>query len=70
VKIGNVPAPMVRMLSLLMRPFQPGLSQVMGWALHTDSHDASFDPTPTLAKYPIPMTSLPEFIQAQVTKYS
>jgi uncharacterized protein YbjT (DUF2867 family) len=69
VKIGNVPAPMVRMLSLLMRLFQPGLSQVMGWALHTDSHGAPFDPAPTLAKYPLSMTTLPEFVRAQVENH-
>ena len=69
VKVSNLPAPMVRMLSLLVRPFQPGLSQVMGWALHTDSHDASFDPTPTLAKYPLSLTTLPEFVRAQVENH-
>ncbi len=66
VKIGNVPRPMVRILSAVMWPFQPGLSQVMRWALHTDSHDASFDPAPTLQQYPIEMKSLETFVAEQV----
>jgi len=66
VKIGNVPRPVVRILSAVMWPFQPGLSQVMRWALHEDSHDNSFDPTPTLQQYPIEMKSLETFVAEQV----
>jgi uncharacterized protein YbjT (DUF2867 family) len=68
VKIGNVPRPVVRILSAVMWPFQPGLSQVMRWALHEDNHDNSFDPTPTLQKYPLPMKSLETFVAEQVAR--
>jgi uncharacterized protein YbjT (DUF2867 family) len=66
VKIGNVPRPVVRILSAVMRLFQPGLSQVMGRALHEDSHDNSFDPAPTLQKYPLELTSLETFVAEKV----
>ena len=66
VKIGNVPRPIVRILSAVMWPFQPGLSQVMGWALHQDSHDNSFDPGPTLQKYPLELMPLETFVVEQV----
>jgi hypothetical protein len=56
----------VRILSAVMRLFQPGLSQVMGRALHEDSHDNSFDPATTLQKYPVELTSLEAFVAEQV----
>lgn len=68
VKIGNVPRPVVRILSAVMKLFQPGLSQVMSWALYEDDHDNSFDPSAALQKYSLEMKSLETFVTEQVAQ--
>jgi uncharacterized protein YbjT (DUF2867 family) len=66
VRINHMPRPVVRIMSGVMRPFQPGLSQVMRYALHEDTSNATFDPTLTLQSYPMALTRLEDFVQAQL----
>ena len=61
-----MPRFMVRAMSTLMRPFQPGMSQIMRYAVLEDIHGSPFDPTPTLGKYPVKLATLEEFVQDQL----
>jgi len=46
----------------IMRPFHPGLSQIMQFSIYDDTTDNSFDPGPMLAAYPaIKFTQLEEW---------
>lgn len=65
VKIGNMPRGMLKVMSVLMKPFQPGLSQIMGYAYLEDIHGSPFDPGPTLKKYPVELTPIEQFIEQQ-----
>ncbi len=67
VKIGHMPRFMLRTMSTLMRPFQPGMSQIMRYALLDDVEGSPFDPTPTLEKYPVELMELEDFVQQQLT---
>jgi uncharacterized protein YbjT (DUF2867 family) len=61
-KISHVPRGVLRVMSPLLRPLHPGLSQVMALALHDDMHDTSFDAGPLLTRYPLQLTGLEDWI--------
>ena len=65
VKIGNMPRGMIRVMSTLMKPFQPGMSQIMMYAYLEDVNGSPFDMGPTLEKYPVELTSIEQFIDKQ-----
>jgi hypothetical protein len=43
---------MLKVMYRIMRPFHPGLSQIMQFSIYTDTTDNSFDSGPMLANYP------------------
>jgi NADH dehydrogenase len=62
-KVSHVPRLVLRVMSPLLRPFHPGLSQVMAFALYNDTHDTSFDAAPLLRQYPMELTRLEDWIE-------
>lgn len=65
-KVSHVPLAMLRLMAPVVRPFHPGLSQVMASSIWFDTTDQTFNPRPTLRKYPIPLTRLEEWVEKQV----
>jgi uncharacterized protein YbjT (DUF2867 family) len=63
-KISHVSRGLLRVMSPLLRPLHPGLSQVMALALHDDVHDTTFDAGPLLKRYPLQLTRLEDWIEA------
>jgi len=61
-KVSHVPVPALQVLYRLVRPFHPGLSGVMQISILADRTDQTFDPSATLARFPIELTRLEEFI--------
>lgn len=66
VHITHVPLALLQIMSPLLKPFHPGLSQVMALSILTDTADMTFDPTPTLAQYPVPLTRLEDWVRVRV----
>ena len=62
VKVSHVPRVALRVMSPLLSPLHPGLSQVMALALYEDTHDATFDAAPLLRRYPLALTGLEDWI--------
>jgi hypothetical protein len=65
-KVSHVPLAMLRLMAPVLRPFHPGLSQVMHTSICNDTTDQTFDPRPTLRKYPMPLTQLKDWVEKQV----
>jgi uncharacterized protein YbjT (DUF2867 family) len=65
-RVSHVPRPVLRVMSGLLRPLHPGLSQVMSYALYDDSHDTPFDAAPLLRRYPIELTRMEDWIAQNV----
>jgi uncharacterized protein YbjT (DUF2867 family) len=61
-KISHVPRAMLRVMSPVLRPFHPGLSQSMAFALHDDLHDTTYDAALLLRRYPLQLTRLEDWI--------
>jgi uncharacterized protein YbjT (DUF2867 family) len=67
-KVSHVPLGVLRVMAPVIRPFHPGLSQVMYTSIWQDTTDQTFDPRPTLRKYPIPLTKLKDWVEKQVAR--
>lgn len=63
VSITHVPLAVLRVMSPLLKPFHPGLSQVMALSILTDTADMTFDPSATLRQYPAPLTRLEDWVR-------
>jgi len=66
VRITHVPLAVLRVMSPLLKPFHPGLSQVMALSILTDTADMTFDPSATLRQYPLPLTRLEDWVRGRV----
>lgn len=51
-KEGHVPLPMMRLMSVLMRPLKPTLARLAETAIVMDRFDMTFDPTDMRTRYP------------------
>jgi uncharacterized protein YbjT (DUF2867 family) len=58
-KVSHVPVPMMRVISAVMKPFNPAMAAIIQAAVVMDTRDMTFDPSETRRRYPsIPMTRL------------
>lgn len=58
-RIDHVPVPVLRLMSVLLRPFRPGLAGMIGAAVVMDTRDMRFDASATARRFPsITPTSL------------
>jgi uncharacterized protein YbjT (DUF2867 family) len=63
-KASHVPLPIMRLMSVLMRPINSTLARQIHAGVVMDTYDFSFDPSETKHRYPsIPLTSLAEVVR-------
>lgn len=62
-KVSHVPLGMLRLMSPLVRLFNPGLSQVMQVSIWHDTTDQTFDTSAMLQQYPMTLTRLADWVQ-------
>jgi len=68
-KINHMPPLIAKVMSLVLKPVQPGISRIMYLSsLPDDAFCETFDPTALLAEFPIHLTTLEEFIHEQVAQ--
>lgn len=68
-KVSHIPTPVVKMLSMILYPFKPGVSRIMYMnSLPDDAFSESFDPTALLARFPTKLTTLEEFVCEHVAE--
>jgi uncharacterized protein YbjT (DUF2867 family) len=68
-KVRHMPPAAARGMSIVLKPFQPGVSRVMYMAsLPDDAFSERFDPSPLLAELPVQPTTLEEFARARVAE--
>jgi uncharacterized protein YbjT (DUF2867 family) len=65
-KVSHVPIAALNMMYRLLRPFHPGLSQVMQSSILFDTTDCTLDMSQTLEQYPITLTKLADWMQTHV----
>jgi uncharacterized protein YbjT (DUF2867 family) len=68
-RVSHLPAPIAKGLSIVLKPFQPGVSRIMYMSsLPDDAFSERFDPAALLAEYPMHLTTLEEFIRERVAE--
>lgn len=68
-KISHMPPAVAKVMSVALKPFEPGVSRIMYIAsLPDNAFNESFDPTALLAEFPSHLTTLEEFIYDQVAE--
>ena len=65
-KVSHVPVGVLKVMSVLLRPFHPGLSQVMQSSILLDTTDQTFDMSKILQTYPMTLTKLEDWVREQV----
>ena len=69
IKVNTVPLIVPRIMHYLLKPFHAGLSQAMQLAVDADTRPDEFDVSSTLAKYPVELTPLADWVQARVNEH-
>jgi uncharacterized protein YbjT (DUF2867 family) len=64
-KVSHIPLPALQVLYRLLRPFHPGLSGIMQASILIDTTDQTLDPGATLARFPIELTRLEDFVRSR-----
>jgi putative NADH-flavin reductase len=68
-KVSHLPPTIARILSVVLKPFQPGVSRIMYMnSLPDDAFSETFDPTALLAEFPMHLTTLEEFVRERVAE--
>jgi uncharacterized protein YbjT (DUF2867 family) len=60
---SHMPLPMMRVMSTLMRPFNPAMSRQIAAGIFMDTADQTFDMTQTLKLYPAQLTRLEDYVR-------
>lgn len=68
-KVSHMPPAMAKIMSAVLRPFEPGVSRIMYMnSLPDDAFSEAFDPAALLAKFTVQLTPLEEFIRERVAE--
>ena len=67
-QVSHVPRVALRVMSGILRPFHPGLSQVMAFSLYSDMYGDPFDTGPMLERYPLELTRLEDYARARLAE--
>lgn len=68
-KVSHMPPLMAKAMSVVLKPFQPGISRIMYLnSLTDDAFDETFDPALLLSEFPMHLTTLEEFICERIAE--
>ena len=68
-KVSHMPPLMAKAMSVVLKPFQPGISRIMYLnSLPDEAFDETFDPAPLLSEFQMHLTTLEEFICERIAK--
>jgi uncharacterized protein YbjT (DUF2867 family) len=59
----HIPLGMMRVMRVLSRPFNPVLSRQVAAGIFMDTHDMTFDPSATLARFPMRLIRMEEVVR-------
>ena len=63
-RVSHIPLPMMRVMSVAMKPLNPAMADLIEAAVVMDTRDMTFDPTETRRRYPsMPSTTLVDVIR-------
>ncbi len=60
---NHVPLPMMRVMSMVMRPIKPVMARQIAAGIYMDTAKQAFDVSQTLQQYPVRLTCLQDFVR-------
>ena len=66
-RVVHLPLPVLRAVSRVARPIHPGVSRILQAAIVGETTDQRFDPAPLLARVPLTLTRLEDWVRVRVT---
>jgi uncharacterized protein YbjT (DUF2867 family) len=70
-KVSHIPLPMMRVMSVLMKPLNPTMAGLIEASVVMDTRDMTFDPSETRRRYPsIPVTRLADVVGRSYPQWS
>jgi uncharacterized protein YbjT (DUF2867 family) len=68
-KVSHMPPVVAKGLSIVLKPFEPGVSRIMyASSLPDDAFNEKYDPAALLAEFPVHLTTLEEFVRERVAE--
>ena len=67
-KVGHAPVRLLKLFSVLVSPFHPGIARVMKLSIYTENSDETMDPKYSVQQFGLSPTTIEEFIQSVTTK--
>lgn len=67
-KIKHMPTGVVKVMGAMLRPFHPGFSRVMKFAVHGEHSDEKMDPANSITQFGLQPTSMESFIASVISQ--
>jgi NADH dehydrogenase len=67
-KTGHVPVGVLKVFSVLFKPFHPGIARIMKFSVHTETSDETMTTKDSIEQFGLKPTTMEEFIQSVVEK--
>ena len=67
-KTSHVPVGVLKVFSVLLTPFHPGIARIMKFSIHTEKSDETMNAKDSIAQFGLTPTTIEEFIQSVVKK--
>jgi len=67
-KTSHVPVGVLKVFSVLLTPFHPGIARIMKFSIHTEKSDETMNAKDSIAQFGLTPTTIEEYIQSAVEK--
>ncbi len=67
-KTGHVPIGMLKVFSILLKPFHPGIARIMKFSVHAETTEETINTGNSIVQFGLKPTTIEEFIQSAIEK--
>ncbi len=67
-KTGHVPVGVLKVFSVLLKPFHPGIARIMKFSVHSETSEETINTGDSIAQFGLKPTTIEEFIQTVIKK--
>lgn len=67
-KTGHVPVGVLKVFSVLLKPFHPGIARIMKLSVHAETADETMNTKESIKQFGLKPTTIEEFIQSVIEK--
>lgn len=68
-KTGHVPVGVLKVFSVLLKPFHPGIARIMKFSVYAETTEETINIEESIAQFGLKPTTIEEFIQSSIQKH-